>query len=252
MSDILKEIKELDKEAQLNNVLGKSALGIFVFGAFIVICLGLFSWYENRKNEKIQEDGAILTQLVHKINYSKAASKDDKDIKKLEEEKKPYINKLEKLAEAQSSAYSALANIYLASLALLEGNASKGVYYYQRIARDSFYPEHLREYATLVEINTKLQFNNEVHETPMKQIHEYFAPYIQENKIKPQLLYNKQFSDGMALTGIALEDKTGVFDNTMLYFQALDQHEGHDENTSFIIDILSEYISQKKQANESK
>lgn len=252
MTDILKEVQESEKESRLNKILSRSALSVFTFGVVIITYLGINSWYENKRNETIEEDGSKLTNLVTKINYSKPKSNTDSEQKKLEEVNQVEVKKLETLAEASSSAYSALANIYLASISLMDGNSSKSVYYYQRISKDDSYSDTLREYAQLVEINTKLQFNKEVYDTPTNQIYEYFKPYINSaGTIDHKVVHEKKFSNAFAITGIALGDVTGNFNNSKLYIEALNEYETDSENVNFLIDILSQYLAQKVQ-NEGK
>ncbi len=246
MADILREIEDSEKESKLNRILSRSALGIFILGVVIVLYLGISSWYANKQNESIEEDGSKLTNTVNKINSSKAKDNTDNEHRKLEEINQAEVKKLETLAEAGTSAYSALANIYLASIALIDGNPSKGVYYYQRISRDNSYSDTLREYAEIVEINTKLQFNKEVYDTPMKQIYEYFASYINDTgTVDHKIFHQKKFSNAFAITGIALEDITGKLENSKLYIEALNEYETESENVNLLIDVLSQYLAQK-------
>lgn len=248
MSDIFNEIQESISEAKKGQILSRFVIGIFITGVLIVIYLGIDSWYENRKRENIQRDGAILTQSVNSINFSK---KDKESVDK----QRVHIEKLEKLAEGNNSSYSALANIYLASTALMDNNPSKALYYYQRIAKDSSYDSVLREYSELVEINAKLQFNKGVQNTAMKQIYDYFQPYITDGKLSHDVVHEKSFSNGMALTGIALSEESGKAEDSALYLQALQESEAVNENTTFVIDLLAQYIAQKnnlKKQNETK
>jgi predicted negative regulator of RcsB-dependent stress response len=244
MTDILDEINESTKELKTNKILGRATAGLFALGIITIIYLGISSWYDSRKDEKIQEEGALLTQIVNKINNTKIQDKNPDEQKKIEEMNNLQTAKLEKLAERNSSAYSALANFYLASLSLLSGNHTKAIYYYQRVEKDSD-SQTLREYSKLVEINAKLQFNDKLYEKPLKQLDEYFAPYIKDNKIAHSISHDKIFSDAITLTAIAANDATGNVAKTKLYLNALKQNDESTENVSFIIDILSQYISQK-------
>jgi hypothetical protein len=252
MSDILDEVKESISESRKYAILGRSIIGIFVFGVIFVIYLGISSWYENKRNEKIQEDGAILTQVVNSINYTKLKNKTSETEKEFQEKNQAKIAKLEKLGEASSSAYSALADVYLASVALIEGNPSKAIYYYQRIAKNTSYNETLREYVGLVEINAKLQFNKEVYDSSISQIHYYFQPYIND-KDKSNLIKNKAFSNAMALTAVALNDVTEKHENSELYLKLINDNDSTNQNIRFIFDMLYQYMLQKKEIkNDTK
>jgi predicted negative regulator of RcsB-dependent stress response len=244
MTDILDEINESTKEHKTNKILGRATAGLFALGIITIIYLGISSWYNSRKDEKIQEEGALLTQIVNKINNIKIQDKNPDEQKKIEEMNNLQTTKLEKLAERNSSAYSALANFYLASLSLLSGNHTKAIYYYQRVEKDSD-SKTLKEYSKLVEINAKLQFNEKLYETPLKKLDEYFSPYVKDNKIEHDIAHDKIFSDAIALTAIAANDSAGKTEKTKLYLTALKQNDKPTENVSFIIDILSQYISQK-------
>ena len=247
MSDILDEIKESLKEKQKNKIIGWLTISLFVCGIIFITYLGLYSWNESKNNEIIQSDGVLLTQAANNINYSKLKTQTPDEKKGLDMRNKIQIEKLEKLAINHSSAYSALANIYLASIALMEGNHSKAIYYYQRIAKEDSYHETLREYANLVEINAKLQYTNGIYDSIIKQLDEYFAPYLKDDKIiEHKLAHQKLFSSAMALTGIAVNDLNGNVKNSMKYLQALQQHDSLSENFNFIVDMLSQYLEQKQ------
>lgn len=244
MTDILDEINESTKEHKTNKILGRATISLFTLGIITICYLGISSWYDSRKDEKIQEDGALLTQIVNKINNAKLKDKNPDEQKKIEEMNNLQTAKLEKLAERNSSAYSALANFYLSSLSLLGGNHTKAIYYYQRVEKDSN-SETLKEYSKLVEINAKLQFNDKLYETPLKQLDEYFDSYVKEGKVNHDIVHDKIFSNAMALTAIAANDAVGKTSNAKTYLGALKQNDEQSDNISFIIDILSQYISQK-------
>lgn len=244
MSDILDEINESTKENKTNKILGNATITLFTLGIIIICYLGISSWYDSRKDEKIQEDGTLLTQIVNKINNSKLKDKNPDEQKKIEELNNLQTAKLEKLAERNSSAYSALANFYLSSISLLSANHTKAIYYYQRVEKDSN-SETLKEYSKLVEINAKLQFNDKLYETPLKQLNEYFSAYIKDNKIIHDVVHKRVFSNAMGLTAVAANDAAGDIANAKLYLEALKQYDEPSENISFIINILSQYISQK-------
>ncbi len=252
MSDILDEIRESLKEKRTHRIMGGITISLFVFGIILITYLGIYSWYESKEEEIIQSDGAILTQAANNINYSKLKNQTPDNKKAFDEKNKMQIEKLEKLASNHSSAYSALANIYLASVSLMEGNHSKAIYYYQRIANGTSYHTTLREYANLVEINAKLQYNNGIYESVIKQTDEYFAPYTKDdNTIEHKLVHNKLFSNAMALTGIAINDVDGNTENSMRYLEALKQYDSPSENFNFVVDMLSQYFVQK-QVNQKK
>lgn len=240
MSDILNEIKESINEKKKNAILSNAVIGIFIFGTIFVIYLGISSWYTNKQRERVEEDGAVLTQTVNSINYTKFKGQTSDEKKEFENKNKAKIEKLEKLGEAASSAYSALADIYLASISLMDGNHTKAIYYYQRIGKNSSYDKLLREYSTLVEINTKLQFNkSEAYESSQNKIHEYF-------------LQNKQeFSNAMAITGIAIADENGQYD-TDLYLKSLKEYHSTNDNVHFIVDMLHQYLSTKQIKRENQ
>jgi hypothetical protein len=247
MSDILDEIKESINEKKTNQVLIRSTISIFILGILIITYLGISSWYESKKNEKIQAEGALLTQIANNINVSKVNNKTPDEKKLIEEKNKSQIQKLEKLAEQNSSAYSALANIYLASISLMDSNHSKALYYYQRISKDASFSQTLQEYAKLIEINTKLQYSPSIYETPLKQLDEYFAEYVKpDNTIDIKLLNNKSFSNAMALTAIATNDINDNNSKSKLYLEVLKQYEKPNDNIKFIIASLAKYIEQKQ------
>ena len=148
--DILDEIKESINEKKTNQILIRSTISIFILGILIITYLGISSWYESKNNERIQAEGALLTQIANNINVSKVNNKTPDEKKLVEEKNKTQIQKLEKLAEQNSSAYSALANIYLASISLMDSNHSKALYYYQRISKDASFSQTLQEYAKLI------------------------------------------------------------------------------------------------------
>jgi hypothetical protein len=243
MSELLTEVQESEKETKMQRILSNAAVFVFSVGVMLVVYLSMYSWYGNRQKELIEEDGAILTQTVNKINYNKNQNKTEADNQKLDEINKKNIEKLEKLAGANSSAYSGLANVYLASVALMEGNPSKAIYYYKRVSNDTNYSEILREYMKLVSINATLQFNKEVYDTPAKEITEYFT--IDKDSSK-----EKYFSNAMAITGIALEDETRNFTNSAIYLASLKDYQSDNENVNFITDMLSKYMEQVN--NEQK
>ena len=245
MTDILKETRESEREIKINMILSRTAIGVFIIGCLLVSYLGINSWNHNRENETMESDGVVLIQAINKINYNKPNDSSDNEKNKISDINKVQLEKLEKLAEGHSSGYSVLANIYLASLALIDSNPSKALYYYQRIAKENKFSETLREYAKLVEINANLQFNKGIYETPMKQIKEYFN-IDDDGRLDEELLIKKNFSNAMALTGIALENETGKFTNSNVYLAALKTYEGDNENVNFVIDMLSQYIAQAK------
>ena len=245
MTDILQETQDAERETKINSILSRTAIGVFLVGCTLVLYLGINSWNNNRENEKIQEDGVILTQAVNRINYNKPKNNTEDERQKIEDINKTQLEKLEKLAEAHSSGYSALANIYLASLALMDGNSSKALYYYQRITKESQFSDTLREYASLVEINTNLQFNKGIYERSIHQIREYFN-LDDSGAIDKTLLSKRYFSNAMALTGIALENESGKNINSKVYLAALQSYEGDNDNVHFIIDMLSQYMAQAK------
>ncbi len=245
MTELLTEVQESEKESKMQSILGKAAIIIFGLGVMLVVYLSMYSWYENRQKELIAEDGATLTQTVNKINYNKSISQGEEDKEKLSEYKKKHLDKLEKLAAANRSSYAALGNIYLASLALIDGNPSKAIYYYKRVSNSSNYSEILREYMNLVSINATLQFNKEVYDTPIKDVNDYFASY-KEDDMEKQMY----FSNAMAITGIALENETRNFTNSNIYLASLKSYQSDNENVNFIIDMLSQYMAQVN--NEKK
>lgn len=247
MTDILQETQDAEKENKINTILSRTAIGVFIVGSILVSYLGINSWNKNREIERIQEDGVILTQTVNRINYNKPKNKTEIEQEKIADINKIQLEKLEKLAEAHSSGYSALANIYLASLALIDSNPSKALYYYQRIAKESQFSETLREYATLVEINTNLGFNKGIYDRPTKQIEEYFN-LDDAGVIDKKLLTKRYFSNAMALTGIAIENEGGKNIHSKVYLGALKSYEGDNENVNFVIDMLSQYMTETKNA----
>jgi hypothetical protein len=247
MTDILQETQDSEKENKINILLSRAAMTVFLVGCIVVSYLGFDSWKINKNNEKIQEDGVILTQTINRINYNKPKDHTESEKKRIADINQLQLEKLEQLAEAQSSGYSALANIYLASLALIDGNSSKALYYYQRIAKSNQFTQVLREYASLVEINTNLQFNKGIYDRPMEQIKEYFNL---DNKgvIDRELLTNRYFSNAMALTGIAIENEAGKNIHSNVYLETLQAYEGDNDNVHFIIDMLSQYMKQTNNA----
>jgi hypothetical protein len=247
MSDILDEIKESIKDQKTNKVLFKSTISVFCIGILVIVYLGISSWYESNIDEKIESDGVLLTQIANNINYSKMSNQTPDEKKLIESKNKAQVEKLEKLGAQNSSAYAALANIYLASLSLIDGNNSKAVYYYQRIAKETAFAQTLQEHAKLIEINTKLQYNPNVYETPLKQLDEYFAEYINpDNTIDQRLIQDKIFSNAMALTAIATNDISGNNDNSKLYLEALKVYKHPTDNMNFIVSLLSQYIENKQ------
>ena len=60
----------------------------------------------------------------------------------------------------------------------MDSNHSKALYYYQRISKEAPFSQTLQEYTKLIEINTKLQYSPSIYETPLKQLDEYFAEYV--------------------------------------------------------------------------
>jgi len=248
MTDILQETQDAEKDNKINTILSRAAIGIFLAGCIVVSYLGINSWKVNKDNERIQEDGVILTQAVNRINYNKPRDHTESEKQKIADINKAQLEKLEILAEAHSSGYSALSNIYLASLSLIDGNPSKALYYYQRISKESRYSPMVREYASLVEINTNLQFNKNIYERPVEQVKEYFN-LDDKGIIDEKLLSKRYFSNAMALTGIAIENKTGKDIYSNIYLEALKTYEGDNDNVHFIIDMLSQYM---KQINNAK
>ncbi len=247
MSDILDEIKASINDQKTNKALFKSTISVFCIGVLIIIYLGISSWYESNTDEKIESDGVLLTQIANNINYAKISNKNPDERKFIENKNKAQIQKLEKLAEQNGSAYAALANIYLASISLIDGNHSKAVYYYQRIAKETAFAQILQEHAKLIEINTKLQYNPGVYETPLRQLDEYFAEYINpDNTIDQSLVQDKIFSNAMALTAIATNDISGNNANSKLYLKALKEYKHPSDNMSFITSLLSQYIEKKQ------
>ena len=187
MSDILDEIKQSFNEKKTNKILGRATIAIFAVGIVFISYLGISSWYESRKAEQIQKDGALLIQTVNSINYAKIKdNKNPEERENLKEKNKLNIEKLEKLAEQGSSAYSTLANFYLASLALIDGNHNKAIYYYQRAGKDSD-SDTVNEYSKLVEINAKLQFNIGSSEGVLKKIDDtiYMIEHYRQNRQHP-------------------------------------------------------------------
>jgi glycosyltransferase involved in cell wall biosynthesis len=177
----------------------------------------------------------VIKLYQYNINVSKVNNKTPDEKKLVEEKNKTQIQKLEKLAEQNSSAYSALANIYLASISLMDSNHSKALYYYQRISKDASFSQTLQEYAKLIEINTKLQYSPSIYETPLKQLDEYFAEYVKpDNTIDIKLLNNKSFSNAMALTAIATNDINDNNSKSKLYLEVLKQYEKPNDNIKFI------------------
>ena len=249
MTDILQETQYAERENKINTILSRTAIGVFLIGCALVSYLGINSWSNNRDNEKIQEDGVILTRAVNRINYNHSKDNTEDEKQKKSDINKIQLEKLEELAEAHSSGYSALANIYLASIALIDGNPSKSLYYYQRIAKESQFAETLREYATLVEINTNLQFNKGLYDRPMQQVKEYFN-LDESGAMDKKLLNERNFANAMALTGIALENEAGKNIYSKVYLGALKSYEGDNDNVQFVIDMLSQYIAQAE--NEDK
>lgn len=246
MSDIFDEIKQSFDDKRNNKILGRVTVGLFALGIILISYLGMASWYDSRKHEEIQKDGVELIQSVNSINYAKLKDKNNPDEKNaLQDRNKKNIEKLEKLAEKGTSAYSVLANFYLASLALIDGNHNKAIYYYQRAAKNSD-SDTIKEYSRLVELNAKLQFNSGSPETVNEKLDEYFKPYIKDNKIEHEISHEKVFSRAMALVAIAMKDSAGDLDKANPYLGVLKQSDSPNENVQFISDILSQYLMQKQ------
>ena len=55
MTDILDEINESTKDLKTNKILGRATASLFALGIITIIYLGISSWYDSRKDEKIQE-----------------------------------------------------------------------------------------------------------------------------------------------------------------------------------------------------
>jgi predicted negative regulator of RcsB-dependent stress response len=188
MSDLLEEVKETLRDQKVNKILKITSLGIFITGIILVIFLGFNSWYNNKIREENEADGVLLTKLVARINKKG--------------QKEELMTQLEGLAK-KTSAYGALANFYLASLSLLDNQENKALYYYQRLSEGS-YDKFFKDYATLVLLNAKLQFNPDLSEEVQKEL---------EIKLTEQ----KIFRDGLLLLQISLNQDKKALEELQLY-----------------------------------
>ncbi len=249
MSDILDEIKEQSNEQRFNRIVGSFTIVLLICGIVLIVYLGVMSWYQARSRDRIQQDGITLIRTVHSINYSKLRQKEvsnnnSKQDNGQNESKK--IEKLEKLAAQDGSIYTALANFYLASVSLMQSNSSKAIYYYERVAKNTSYPNIIRQYANLVALNAKLQYDRIPYESAIKQCDASLSKYMHDDgKIDDKLFHNEVFANNIALTAVAVSNAMDDQLRAQNYLQIIGQHHNANDNLDYINHMLDEYLKYK-------
>lgn len=176
-TDIFDELYNSYNENKYNTILKYSAFIIFIAGFIAIMVAIFFTWYNNNKINKIYQDEALLFEAIkiieNPINFNAKKGEiitSDKGMENMDN----GIEKLEELFKNGTTTYSAMAGNYLANIALKKGNYSKTIYYYKQIIDNDNYDISIRNYAKLLLLDIKLNYENISAEDELPEALKYF------------------------------------------------------------------------------
>ncbi|MBS0236087.1 MAG: tetratricopeptide repeat protein [Proteobacteria bacterium] len=158
MADLLTETLEDIREQRLQALAyrGAKVLGAALL-LFVLVALPRH-WYLAHLEELQNRQGAQFMEALMKIRA---------------QETDAGISKLELLANENKSNYAGMASIHLASIYCYKKDFKRAMEMYKKVADDSSFDKHFRDYARYMQISTTLMNKPESLDEPIKMLVEY-------------------------------------------------------------------------------
>lgn len=224
MNDILQEVIDQEKSEKINNIFKKIALLIISIGILSIIIALFLSWREKQHITAATKDSDTIMETLQKINWE-----DKKSLEKA-------MDKLNKVAEKDASAYAIFARLYIAMIESLKLNHTRSIIEYNKIANNPKYDSTIRQFIEFSALSGELK-------------NDLITPEEGIKKLQQMTQNEKPFRGSSSLLKAVLLAKTGNLEEAInVLNQIINDKEIKVEQITNIANKMKIYfISQNKQ-----
>lgn len=147
MADIIKEVIDQEKDERIQRIVRGAMILILVGGIVAIIFSVVLSWQEKKDISQAEQDGDKLQAAIRKIDMDKPKQMDK------------IVASLNRISEANSSAYSMFSRLYVGVIEYMRGNSTRSIIEYKNIAANRDYDPALRRFIGLSAISGELRSN---------------------------------------------------------------------------------------------
>lgn len=219
MSDILNEVIDQENNEKVYKLSTFFIKIIIIIGIFAILVAIFFSWQKNEKIEIAKQDSDDLMNALHKINWDNKESIES------------TIADINKIADADKSAYAIFARLYIGMIESITNSSSRCIIEYKKIANNTKYDKTLRDFVWFSAISGELKYDLIKPQEAIKELEKFDnsnKPFYASASILHAILLSEigKTDEAYSLAKKIADDKTigvskinNIADKIRIYFK---------------------------------